>query len=216
VFSFHGSKTLTTGEGGMLVTDDEALADRARVMSLHGIGRDAWKRYQTGGSWYYEIEDAGYKYNLSDLAAALGLVQLKRADELLAARRQLVGWYRESFAASPARDLIDLPTEDPDGSHAWHLFIVRLHLDALHVDRASVISRLSAAGVGASVHFIPLHLHPYYRRQGWRSDDFPVAGAEYDRVISLPLWPGMTRDDVTRVTDTLSTILVESRRMGAA
>ncbi len=108
-FSFYATKTITTGEGGMLVTDDDAIAARARLMSLHGIGRDAWKRYAAGGSWYYEVEEAGYKYNLSDLAAALGLAQLARADELLAARRQLVAWYREAFAASPAADLLDLP-----------------------------------------------------------------------------------------------------------
>ena len=138
-YSFYATKTITTAEGGMLVTDDDALAARARLMSLHGIGRDAWKRYAAGGSWYYEIEEAGYKYNLTDMAAALGLVQLSRADELLAARRQLVGWYRESFAASGAAALVELPDDQPDGSHAWHLFIIRLRLDRMVIDRATVI-----------------------------------------------------------------------------
>ena len=181
-------------------------------MSLHGIGRDAWKRYAAGGAWYYEIEEAGYKYNLTDMAAALGLVQLSRADELLTARRELVTWYRESFAASGAEDLLELPQDEPDGSHAWHLFIVRLRLDRLDIDRATVIDRMGAAGVGTSVHFIPLHIHPYYRRQGWMAEDFPVAGAEYERVISLPLWPGLTRDDVQRVVDTMArTVMAGSR-----
>ncbi len=211
-YSFYATKTITTGEGGMLVTDDEAIAARVRLMSLHGIGRDAWKRYAAGGSWYYEIEEAGYKYNLGDLAAALGLAQLARAEELLAARRELVSWYREAFAASTVEDLLELPHDEPDGSHAWHLFIVRLHLEALNLDRGTVMTRLADLGVGASVHFIPLHKHPYYRRLGWRAEQFPVADAEYERVISLPLWPGMTRADVERVVGGLAAILGPERR----
>jgi dTDP-4-amino-4,6-dideoxygalactose transaminase len=214
-YSFYATKTITTAEGGMLVTDDDSLAARARLMSLHGIGRDAWKRYAAGGSWYYEIEEAGFKYNLTDIAAALGLVQLARADELLAARRELVAWYRESFSATGVMDLVELPDDEPDGSHAWHLFIIRLRLDRLSVGRAAVISRMGEAGIGTSVHFIPLHLHPYYRRQGWRPEHFPVAGAEYERVISLPLWPGMTRDDIQRVVDALSAALIDERRVAA-
>ena len=215
-YSFYATKTITTGEGGMLVSDDESLAARARLMSLHGIGRDAWKRYQAGGSWFYEIEAAGYKYNLSDLAAALGLVQLSRAEELLAARRELVGWYREVFATSAASDLIGLPDDERDGSHAWHLYIVRLHLESLMLDRAAVIARLGELGIGASVHFIPLHLHPYYQRLGWSPGDLPEAAAQYERVVSLPLWPGMTRDDVERVVTALTGILAGARRKGVA
>ena len=203
-YSFYATKTITTGEGGMLVTDDDRVASRARLMSLHGIGRDAWKRYAAGGNWYYEIEEAGYKYNMTDLAAALGLTQLARADELLTRRRQLVAWYREEFAASPAAELIELPDDEPDGSHAWHLFIIRLRLDMLSVDRAAVIESMNQMGVGASVHFIPLHRHPFYRRQGWLSETFPNAESEYQRVISLPLWPGMTRADVQRVVGSLT------------
>lgn len=214
-YSFYATKTITTGEGGMLVTDDEAIASRARLMSLHGIGRDAWKRYAAGGSWYYEIEEPGYKYNLTDLAAALGLAQLSRADELLAARRELVAWYREAFG----RDgdvAIDLPPDDDTGAHAWHLFIVRLRLERLDVDRAAVIARLGELGIGTSVHFIPLHRHPLYRRLGWQADAFPVAEAEYPRVISLPLWPGMTRTDVDRVASGLLEAVSISQRVGSA
>ena len=130
-FSFYATKTITTGEGGMLVTDDEAIATRARVMSLHGISRDAWNRYAASGSWYYEIEDAGYKYNMTDIAAALGLVQLERAHELLAARRRLAAAYSARLGAAPFDDLVELPADAPDGSHAWHLYIVRLALDRL-------------------------------------------------------------------------------------
>jgi dTDP-4-amino-4,6-dideoxygalactose transaminase len=211
-YSFYATKTITTGEGGMLVTADEALANRARQMSLHGISRDAWKRYAAGGSWYYEIEDAGFKDNMTDMAAALGLVQLSRADELLAARRALVERYRAGFAAAGVLDVLDLPEDAPDRSHAWHLFVVRLHLDALTLDRAAIIDALGIAGIGTSVHFIPLHKHPYHRRVGgWAPEQFPVAEREYPRAISLPLWPGMTDADSDRVISGLATILEGAR-----
>jgi perosamine synthetase len=210
-FSFYATKTITTGEGGMLVTDDDTVADRARRLSLHGISRDAWKRYAAGGSWYYEIEDAGYKYNMTDLAAALGTVQLGRADELLEARRALVAAYREAFAGSSVADLVELPEDEPDGSHAWHLFVLRLRLDRLAIDRAAVIDALAGRGIGASVHFIPLHLHPYYRARGWTPEQLPVATREYPRVISLPLWPGMGESAVERVVDALDDVLSAAR-----
>ena len=210
-YSFYATKTITTGEGGMLVTDDDALADRVRLMGLHGISRDAWKRYAAGGSWFYEIEDAGYKYNMTDLAAALGVVQLGRADELLEARRALVGRYREAFAASSVGDLVELPEDEDDGSHAWHLFLLRLRLERLAITRAAVIDALAERGVGTSVHFIPLHLHPYYRAQGWTEKAFPVASREYERVISLPLWPGMGDDGVDRVVEALEHVLGAAR-----
>jgi perosamine synthetase len=215
-FSFYATKTITTGEGGMLVTDDDGIAGRARVMSLHGISRDAWNRYTASGSWYYEIEDAGYKYNMTDLAAALGIVQLDRAEELFAARRSLASTYRARLSEAPFDELMELPPDAADGSHAWHLFIIRLALGRLSIDRATVISALKDLGVGTSVHFIPLHLHPYYQREwGYTSSDLPVAAAEYDRVISLPLWPGMTEADVDRVVDGLRSILLPARRSAA-
>jgi len=212
-YSFYATKTITTGEGGMLVTDDDALADRTRLMSLHGISRNAWNRYTAAGSWFYEIEDVGYKYNLTDLAAALGIVQLERAEELLEARRFLARGYRERLSASSVADLLELPADAPDGSHAWHLFIVRLGLDRLSIDRGAVIEGLKGCGIGTSVHFIPLHLHPYYRdRWGYRPEDLPVAAREFERVISLPIWPGMTDTDLDRVTDALESVLASSRR----
>jgi dTDP-4-amino-4,6-dideoxygalactose transaminase len=212
-FSFYATKTITTGEGGMLVTDDDAIAERARIMSLHGISRDAWNRYAANGSWYYEIEDAGYKYNMTDIAAALGLVQLERAEELLGARREIAAAYSDAFLASAAADLIELPEDADDGSHAWHLYIVRLALDRLTLDQAAVIAALRDDGIGSSVHFIPLHLHPYYRRRwGTRPEDHPVATREYERVISLPIWPGMGESDIRRVVDSLASILDRARR----
>jgi dTDP-4-amino-4,6-dideoxygalactose transaminase len=212
-FSFYATKTITTGEGGMLVTDDDAIAARARIMSLHGISRDAWNRYAANGSWYYEIEDAGYKYNMTDIAAALGLVQLDRAEELLAARREIAATYASRLSVPPLSDLVERPTDTRDGSHAWHLYIIRLELDRLNVDRAQVIDGLKEVGIGTSVHFIPLHLHPYYRRRwGYVAGDFPVATREYARVLSLPIWPGMTTDDVDRVSSGLEMVLAPVRR----
>jgi len=212
-FSFYATKTITTGEGGMLVTDDDTIAARVRIMSLHGISREAWNRYAASGSWYYEIEDAGYKYNMTDIAAALGIVQLERADELLAARRYLAAAYSARLGSSPVSSLVELPAVAPDGSHAWHLYIIRLVLDRLTVDRAGVIDALKGLGIGTSVHFIPLHLHPYYRRRwGYAAGDLPVATGEYERVVSLPLWPGMTADDVDRVASGLEEVLGSARR----
>jgi dTDP-4-amino-4,6-dideoxygalactose transaminase len=211
-FSFYATKTMTTGEGGMLVTDDEAIAARARVMSLHGISRDAWNRYAASGSWYYEIEEAGYKYNMTDVAAALGIVQLERSDALLEQRRALAAAYTTRLGAPPLDELIELPPDAPDGSHAWHLYIIRLALDRLALDRGQVIAAMKDLGIGTSVHFIPLHLHPYYRRRwGYRADALPVATREYQRAISLPIWPGMSIDDVDRVVDALSEILLPAR-----
>jgi dTDP-4-amino-4,6-dideoxygalactose transaminase len=212
-YSFYATKTITTGEGGMLVTDDDSIASRAKIMSLHGISRDAWNRYTASGSWYYEIEDAGYKYNMTDMAAALGIVQLERAEELLAARVELASAYTSLLSTAPLDELIELPADAPDGSHAWHLYIIRLALERLTLDRAQVIERLKDLGIGTSVHFIPLHLHPYYqRRWGYRAEDMPVATGEYQRVISLPIWPGMSTADVERVGDGLRSVLTSAHR----
>jgi len=201
-FSFYATKTMTTGgEGGMLVTDDDAVAERARLMRLHGISADAWNRYGSGGSWAYEVVEAGYKDNMTDLAAAIGLVQLERLDELADARAAIARRYDAAFAESP---LLERPPRREPDQHAWHLYVVRLDLQALKVDRAQVIERLNEAGIGASVHFIPLHLHPHYQqRYGYAPGDFPMAESIFERAISLPIWPGMTEGQVDRVATTL-------------
>lgn len=212
-FSFYATKTITTGEGGMLVTNSDDIADRARMMSLHGISRDAWKRYTAEGSWHYDIEEAGYKYNMTDLAASIGIAQLSRAEELFDERQQLANAYRKAFAASSVSDLLDLPVDPGDGSHAWHLFVIRLRLEALRFDRGQVIAALRDRGIGTSVHFIPLHFHSLYRRLlGSRRESYPVATTEAERVISLPLWPGMGIEAVVRVVSALESILEAHRR----
>jgi perosamine synthetase len=184
-FSFYATKTMTTGEGGAAVTSREDWAERMRIMSLHGISRDAWKRYTQAGSWYYEILEPGYKYNLGDLAAALGLAQLARAGEMLARRRSIAARYDEAFRGEGALELLALP---PDRTSAHHLYVVKVVPGVLEVDRDGFIDALRARGIGVSVHFIPLHEHPWYRRTfGYRPGDLPVAHEVYARSISLPI-----------------------------
>jgi perosamine synthetase len=209
--SFYVTKTMTTGgEGGMLLTADDALASRARVMRLHGISADAWNRYGAGGSWSYEVVEAGFKYNLTDLAAAIGLVQLERLDELADARAAIAARYDAAFEDSP---LVERPPRRVGDQHSWHLYTVRLNLDTLSIGRGEVIERLGAAGIGASVHFIPLHLHAHYQqRYGYAPGDFPVAEAIFERSISLPIWPGMTDAQVDHVASTLMEICDSARR----
>lgn len=210
-FSFYATKTMTTGgEGGMLVTDDDAIADRARRMRLHGIDADAWNRYGAGGSWFYEVTEAGFKYNLTDLAAAIGLVQLARLDEMADRRAAIANAYDAALGGSR---LVELPPRRERDRHSWHLYAIGLRLDGLSVDRARVVELLADAGIGTAVHFIPLHLHPHYQRAyGYRPGDFPVAEAIYARTVSLPIWPDMTAEQVQRVTSTLLAILDAARR----
>jgi dTDP-4-amino-4,6-dideoxygalactose transaminase len=199
-FSFYATKNLATGEGGMLTTADGELAAKARILGLHGMSKDAWKRYDKGGSWFYEIVETGFKYNLTDLASALGLVQLARIEEMRAKRLALKERLFEILSQAP--DLFELPeTGEAAGHvHAWHLFMLRLRLDALRIDRARFIEELGERGIQASVHFIPVHLHPWYRRSyGYRGGEFPVAEAEYAREISLPFFSALSLEQATRV-----------------
>lgn len=209
-FSFYATKTITTGEGGMAVTASAEWADRMRVMSLHGISKDAWKRYSAEGSWYYEIVAPGFKYNMTDIAAALGLVQLRRAGEMLERRRGIARSYREAFAASDALELLEVRDF---AEHAWHLFVIKLVPGVLGIDRGRFIEELKARGIGTSVHFIPLHLHPYYREAyGYGAEDLPVALECYQRSISLPIYSRMSDADVSRVVDAVGDICARFRR----
>ena len=205
VFSFYANKTITTGEGGMLVTRDAALARRARVMRLHGINRDAFDRFTAKvPSWYYEIVAPGFKYNLTDIAAALGIHQLRRVRGFQARREQIARAYDEAFAGLP---LIAPPRPAAGDMHAWHLYVVRLADDA-PIDRDAFIERLFALGIGVSVHYIPLHLHPYWRdRYGLQAGRFPHSQLAYERMASLPLYTKMTDADVQRVIDAVRSAL---------
>lgn len=208
-FSFYATKNLTTGEGGML-TGPAELIEPARVMSLHGMSHDALDRYVEGGSWYYEVVTAGFKYNMTDIQAAIGLAQLERLDALQARRIQLAGRYSQGFAAL---EEIITPKEKPNRTHAWHIYAIRLNLEMLRIDRARFMAELRHLNIGASVHFIPVHLHPYYRdRYGWRPDDLPVASREYARLISLPLHPRLSDRDADDVIDAVTRIARRYRR----
>ncbi|MEX0803088.1 MAG: DegT/DnrJ/EryC1/StrS family aminotransferase, partial [Candidatus Binatia bacterium] len=169
-FSFYATKTITTGEGGMVTTANDEVAERMRMMSLHGISHDAWKRYTKEGSWYYEILSPGFKYNLTDIAAAIGLEQLKKCDELWEARQRIAMIYRNAFAKL---EEIRLPAYRNDVQHAWHLFVIQLNLERLKIDRNQFIEAMREKEIGTSVHFIPLHLHPYYR------DNFDYSDREF-------------------------------------
>jgi dTDP-4-amino-4,6-dideoxygalactose transaminase len=210
-FSFYATKPLATGEGGMICTDSEQFADRCRVMCLHGISRDAWKRYSSEGSWYYEISAPGFKYNLTDIAAAMGLAQLHKADRMRERRAQIARQYTEAFRGQAE---LETPPDAPaDSRHAWYLYMLRLNLDAFTIDRSRFFEELRARKIGASVHFIPLHLHPYYREAyGYRPEDFPVAFREYKREISLPIYSKMTDDDVRDVIEAVTDIVERFRR----
>ena len=211
-FSFYATKNLTTAEGGMVTTDDAKLAERMRLLSLHGISRDAWKRYSADGSWYYEVLEAGYKYNMTDIQAALGIHQLRRLEDFIRVRRRYAEMYTSAFAEMPEIIAPSLEVE-PGSRHAWHLYIIRIVKGALRIGRDRFIEELRAENIGASVHFIPLHLQPYYRdRYGYRRGDFPVAEAAYEGLISLPLYTTMTEEDVGDVIRAVKKIVARHRR----
>lgn len=206
-FSFYATKTITTGEGGMITCREPELARRMKVMRLHGISRDVWDRYTSKtASWRYDIIDAGFKYNLTDIASTMGLVQLGRAAEFLAARARIAAAYDAAFADLPE---VETPTVASTTSlHSWHLYVMRIVPERLKIGRDAFIAELNARGVGTSVHFIPLHLMTYWRqRYDLSPRDFPVASGEFERVVSLPIYPRMTEGDVGRVVDAVADVV---------
>ena len=210
-FSFYATKTITTGEGGMATTENPEWAKRMRMMSLHGISLDAWDRYTEEGSWYYEVLRPGYKYNMTDIAAALGIEQLKRCDDFYHARRRIAEQYNEAFADLPE---IQVPAcVGSDLQHAWHLYILQLDLDRLNIVRRDFIQALNSRRIGTSVHFIPLHLHPFYKQTfGCQASDFPQASTAFERIVSLPIYPTMTDQNVSDVIAAVRDLVQEYRR----
>ncbi|MBR0009176.1 MULTISPECIES: DegT/DnrJ/EryC1/StrS family aminotransferase [Bacillus] len=205
-FSFYATKNLATGEGGMLTTDDEELADKIRVLSLHGMSKAAWNRYSSNGSWYYEVESPGYKMNMFDLQAALGLHQLKRLDDMQKRREEIAGRYQTAFQQIPG---LITPFVHDDGRHAWHLYVLQVDEKKAGVTRSEMITALKDEyNIGTSVHFIPVHIHPYYQKQfGYKEADFPNAMNYYKRTLSLPLYPSMSDDDVDDVIEAVRDIV---------
>lgn len=209
-FSFYATKTLTTGEGGMVTTNDDLLAHRVGLMRLHGMSHGAWKRYTCKGSWRYEVTEAGYKYNLTDPQAALGLVQLSKCEEMWRRRAKIAQEYDTGLSSL---EVYRTPQVSKDVQHAWHLYVILVQPSALGIHRDEVIEELSQRGIGTSVHFIPLHLQPYYQRTwGYRSGEFPVAEDYFECCISLPIYPGMKDEDVHYVLEALHDISRKFRR----
>jgi UDP-4-amino-4,6-dideoxy-N-acetyl-beta-L-altrosamine transaminase len=210
VFSFYATKNMTTAEGGLITCADPLLADRLRMMCLHGINRDAWKRYSAEGSWYYEVQYLGYKYNMTDIAAALGLRQLARLEAFNTRRREIAARYDAAFLK--VAEITPLRVRD-GVTTAAHLYVIKLALEHLRIDRAQFIDELRKEQIGASVHFIPLHFHPYYRdKYGYRPGDYPVAEDVYSRCLSLPFFPKMSDDDVDDVIAAVLRVLARYRK----
>lgn len=210
-FSFYATKSLTTGEGGMVTTENCDWADKMRMLRLHGISRDAWKRYTKEGSWYYEVLDAGYKYNMTDIQASLGVAQLRKVDWMRDCRRRIAGIYTEAFRSI---EEVHPPFVKSDRDSAWHLYVVVLDLDALSIDRNRFMEELRRIGTMSSVHFIPLYRHPYYRNKFHYSPlGFPVSERIYDRIVSLPIYPGMTDEEVSRVIESVEFVIRKFRKV---
>jgi dTDP-4-amino-4,6-dideoxygalactose transaminase len=209
-FSFYATKTLATGEGGMITTDNGEWAERLRMLRLHGISKDAWKRYSDEGSWYYEVAEAGYKYNMTDIQAGLGLAQLRKVEWMRQKREEIALKYDEAFRQFCE---IDIPYIKPDRTSAWHLYVIILNLKTIRIDRARFIEELKTRGVSTSVHFIPLHRHPFYSEAfGYDTRDFPSAEWLYERVVSLPIYPGLTDEETGYVCETVCDVLRRNRR----
>ena len=203
-FSFYSTKNLAVGEGGMLTTDDDALAERARVLSMNGMEKNAWNRYNRGGAWKYEVVDIGYKYNMYDLTASIGLSQLERLEGMQQKRETYAAIYNRMFQNIPGITPLE---QVPYSTHSWYLYVIRVDADILGIDRDEFIDKLTEYNIGTGVHFLPVHRHPYYQMH------FPVAkdslpGAEklFSQVISLPLYPDMTEDDVYYVAKSVEEI----------
>src|SRR5215467_5137250 len=209
-FSFYATKTLTTGEGGMVTTQDALLAERMRILSLHGISRHAWNRYSASGTWKYEITDAGYKYNLTDLQAALGLAQLGKCTSMRNSRARVAEQYTLRLSGLAP---FQLPTSDPQSTHAWHLYVIEINPGSLRIGRDRVIEELKLRGIGTSVHFMPLHLHPLYQKKlAYRAGQFPHAEQRFERCLSLPIYPHMAEEEIEAVVEALRDV---ARSFGA-
>ncbi|PYV42816.1 MAG: UDP-4-amino-4,6-dideoxy-N-acetyl-beta-L-altrosamine transaminase [Acidobacteria bacterium] len=209
VFSFYATKNLTTGEGGMVVTHREDLARKIRMLSLHGTTQDAWKRYRTDGSWYYEVVAGGYKYNLSDVQSAIGIHQLRKLERFIQVRARYAQMYNQAFAGI---DELELPPDRPGCRHAWHLYILRLNLETLSIGRGEFIRQLGALGVSTSVHFIPIPLHPYFAQMSLADYPCPRAMELYPRILSLPLYPAMTEEQVYYVANCVRQVVERTRK----
>jgi dTDP-4-amino-4,6-dideoxygalactose transaminase len=208
-FSFYATKNITTAEGGMLTGAPEFI-EKARICSLHGMNRDAWKRYDKGSSWYYEVIYPGFKYNMTDIQASIGLQQLKKIDGFQKRRQEIVNEYDKAFSQYP---YFEIPCRLSNINHSWHLYVLRINLDTLVIGRDQFIEELKDRNIGTSVHFIPIHLHPYYRdKYGYKPKDYPVAYSNFKRIISLPIYPRMSDQDISDVIEAVLDVAEKHRR----
>lgn len=209
-FSFYVTKTLATGEGGMICTNNNEIAERCSIMRLHGINKDAWKRYSTEGSWYYEVVAPGYKYNFTDVQAALGLAQLRKIDFMLNERKKIFEKYNEILSQN---EQIQLYNYEKDRKPSYHLYPIFLNIEQFKITRAQFIDELKKLGIGASVHFIPLYRHPYYKNTfGLEEKNFPISEYLYPRIITLPIWPGMTDSQIYRVAESVNALSMKYKK----
>jgi len=210
-FSFYATKTLTTGEGGMIVTNNSRWAKRMKIMRLHGMNKDAWKRYGKGGNWYYEVVGAGYKYNTTDINSAIGIVQLGKLDLMWKKRQAIAKMYYHAFKNMPELTALTIKN---DRITSWHLYVIKLNLAMLSINRSEFISKLTKKGIYTSVHFIPLYRHPFYRNKfNYKRSDFPNSEWAYKRIVSLPIYPGMTNKEVKYVIHEIKRIINKNKNV---
>jgi len=211
-FSFYATKTITTGEGGMVATNNETYAKRIQTMRLHGISRDVFNRYNSPkASWFYEVVAPGFKYNMSDISAAIGIHQLKKAYLFQKARERIAKEYNREF--NNLDEIIVPHVQNTEDMHSWHLYVIKLKLDKINIDRSDFIKKMQNEGIGTSVHFIPIHFHPYYKKRfRFRNQDFPIANKVYEQVVSLPIYPLMKNKDISRVINSVKKILFDSKK----
>jgi len=209
-FSFYATKNMTTGEGGMLTTNDAALAERVRRLALHGISKDAWNRYSENGHWYYQVVEAGFKYNLTDIQSAIGIHQLRKLERFIEIRQALARLYRERLTGI---EELAQPADCDYGRHSWHLYLLSLNTELLHITRDQFVAELKTQKIGTSVHFIPVPMHPFFTRwAGRRENQCPRALDRYHRTVSLPLYPGLTERQVLRVCSAIRKIVHQHKR----
>jgi dTDP-4-amino-4,6-dideoxygalactose transaminase len=208
-YSFYATKTLTTGEGGMLTSHSQQLIDAAKVLCLHGISKDAWNRYSNVGNWYYEVIRPGFKYNLSDVQSAIGIPQLQKQDRFREARAAQADFYNREFGDM---EELELPRQPIDSLHAWHLYVLRLNLDKLTITREAFIQELHSLGIGASVHFVPIPMHPFFSEHAkLLRNACPRALQTYPRLVSLPIYPGLTPDELQQIAKAVKRIVLGNR-----
>lgn len=208
-FSFYATKNLVTGEGGMITTNNEEIANRIRILSLHGMSKNAWNRYSDKGSWYYEIEEAGFKYNMTDIQAAFGLVQLNKIEDIQQKRTDIAQKYNKAFLSERG---LQIPFDSSENRHAWHLYVLRIDSNEFVIDRDTFIEKLNKQGIGTSVHFIPIPMHPYYKNLGYKIEEYPNAFYAFSQAISLPLYPKMSSEDIDYVIQKVKEVANEYRK----